>query len=233
NSLHKVPSWVPSNAREAFRSFSVAFKDTVIAKCKMLEKEYANIWFEWTKCPKPEQALNKLVDEHKFGVSPFEQLLLVQMFRKDRLYLALHEFICNQLDIDSLCSTSRQHQLSERIRSEQQANANTTVLFITTAGADPSQELRDFADATVGLDHLVEIAMGSNQKEHCLLAIKEAAEKGNWICLKNLHLVTPWVNDIIKTVDSLQVLLLKKKRGKHIIIIIIILKNSFSIDFSI
>jgi len=35
--------------------------------------------------------------------------------------------------------------------------------------------------------------MGGGQNETALALMKQAAEKGQWLCLKNIHLVTSWL----------------------------------------
>ena len=40
--------------------------------------------------------------------------------------------------------------------------------------------------------------MGGGQNEIAIETIKEAAAKGEWVCLKNLHLVTPWLSVLEK-----------------------------------
>ena len=40
--------------------------------------------------------------------------------------------------------------------------------------------------------------MGGDQSELAIETIKSAAEKGEWVCLKNLHLVTPWLSILEK-----------------------------------
>jgi dynein heavy chain 2 len=35
--------------------------------------------------------------------------------------------------------------------------------------------------------------MGGGQNEIAIETIKIASQKGDWVCLKNLHLVTPWL----------------------------------------
>lgn len=60
------------------------------------------------------------------------------------------------------------------------ASACEPVLFVTTAGADPSQELAAFADAEIGRERLHEVAMGQGQAEVALQLLKECAETGEW-----------------------------------------------------
>jgi len=72
------------------------------------------------------------------------------------------------------------------------------ILFIISAGSDPSTELSEFADQVVGREHYHQIAMGGGQNDIAIEMIKSAAQKGDWVCLKNLHLVTPWLPTLEK-----------------------------------
>jgi len=40
--------------------------------------------------------------------------------------------------------------------------------------------------------------MGGGQNDAALSMMKTAAEKGQWVCLKNLHLVTAWLTTLEK-----------------------------------
>lgn len=40
--------------------------------------------------------------------------------------------------------------------------------------------------------------------EKALTVLKECAEKGEWLCLQNLHLVIPWVSKLLKELCCLQ-----------------------------
>jgi dynein heavy chain 2 len=40
--------------------------------------------------------------------------------------------------------------------------------------------------------------MGGGQNDAALMLMKEAAEKGQWVCLKNIHLVTSWLPTLEK-----------------------------------
>lgn len=54
------------------------------------------------------------------------------------------------------------------------------VLFVTTAGADPSQELAAFAEAEIGRDQLHEVAMGQGQADVALQLLRQCAQSGEW-----------------------------------------------------
>lgn len=46
--------------------------------------------------------------------------------------------------------------------------------------------------------------MGGGQNEVALELIKNAAERGEWVCLKNLHLVTSWLPSLEKEIKQLK-----------------------------
>jgi dynein heavy chain 2, cytosolic len=46
--------------------------------------------------------------------------------------------------------------------------------------------------------------MGGGTNETAIETIKQAALKGEWVCLKNLHLVTPWLSVLEKEFKMLK-----------------------------
>eukprot|EP00878_Enallax_costatus_P013542 GHUV01014158.1.p1 GENE.GHUV01014158.1~~GHUV01014158.1.p1 ORF type:complete len:511 (+),score=158.79 GHUV01014158.1:164-1696(+) len=96
---------------------------------------------------------------------------------------------------------------SESMDSNHESSAGAAsvepVLFVTTPGADPSQELAAFAETQVGRDRLHEVAMGQGQAEVALQLLKECTRTGDWLLLKNLHLVVSWLPLLEKEVHNL------------------------------
>ena len=45
--------------------------------------------------------------------------------------------------------------------------------------------------------------MGGGQQETALELLREAAREGDWLCLKNLHLVVAWLPTLEKAISSL------------------------------
>jgi len=79
-----------------------------------------------------------------------------------------------------------------------ETSSTDPVLFIISPGSDPS------AEATIGRNGFHEIAMGGGTNETAIETIKQAALKGEWVCLKNLHLVTPWLSVLEKEFKMLK-----------------------------
>lgn len=86
---------------------------------------------------------------------------------------------------------------------ENESNCKEPILFIISAGSDPSSELQEFAETVVGRQSFHELAMGGGQNETAIELVKNAAEKGEWVFLKNLHLVTSWLPSLEKEIKML------------------------------
>lgn len=78
------------------------------------------------------------------------------------------------------------------------------ILVLISPGVDPSQEIEELAAIAVGAEKFHPISMGQGQQEFAIEALKNCAEKGEWLCLKNLHLVTAWLPSLEKELNQLK-----------------------------
>eukprot|EP00611_Tribonema_gayanum_P005335 TRINITY_DN14576_c0_g1_i1.p1 TRINITY_DN14576_c0_g1~~TRINITY_DN14576_c0_g1_i1.p1 ORF type:complete len:675 (+),score=206.14 TRINITY_DN14576_c0_g1_i1:201-2027(+) len=78
------------------------------------------------------------------------------------------------------------------------------ILISTSAGADPCKELEELAEKEVGRDRYQEVAMGGGQQEVAVTLLRAAAQAGDWLCLKNLHLVVAWLPALEKELSALK-----------------------------
>ncbi|PNF38486.1 hypothetical protein B7P43_G03954, partial [Cryptotermes secundus] len=132
-------------------------------------------------------------------LSPFQKVLVVQALRPDRLHSALLHFALQTLGLRDLSPSalSLKQLLPETLATE-------PVLLVISPGADPSEELRALAHVTVGDQHYYEMAMSQDQVTAALDYLHAAARQGDWLCLKNLHLMTYWLPALEKEFKSLQ-----------------------------
>lgn len=133
-------------------------------------------------------------------LSNFEQLLVVYATRPDRLQSAMTKFACEMLDLKELSPTN----VNLKRLCQEETEANEPILIIISPGADPSQELQDLAKNVVGSDKYHQVAMGQGQAEIAMQLLHECSKNGDWLCLKNLHLVTPWLSVLEKELNSLK-----------------------------
>ena len=78
------------------------------------------------------------------------------------------------------------------------SSSTIPILFVISPGSDPSKELEELAEKTIGRDNFYQISMGGGQNEQALEKLREAADEGLWICLKNIHLVISFLPSLEK-----------------------------------
>ncbi|CAF4464114.1 unnamed protein product, partial [Rotaria magnacalcarata] len=136
-------------------------------------------------------------DKH---LTSFQQILVIQAFRPDRLESAMKQFACDLLGLKDISPET----LNLRKLYSKETISTEPILIIISPGADPSAELRDLAMEIVGKDRYAEIAMGQGQMEIALDLLKKCSNQGTWLCLKNLHLVTSWLTTLEKELNALK-----------------------------
>mmetsp|Transcript_41826 Transcript_41826/g.82044 ORF Transcript_41826/g.82044 Transcript_41826/m.82044 type:complete len:4055 (+) Transcript_41826:307-12471(+) len=186
-----LPEWSTSDRTSAFNKFAATFPDLV----NQLRLRDSGIWNRWANSAACENEFPNFGD----AVSLFQALLVTMVFRPDRLQSAINVYICRSLKIRSVSPAPLAMQ-----KLVDETSATQPILFIATAGADPTQELEEFAVKTLGRDAFASIAMGSGQTEGALELLKSAASRGTWVCLKNLHLVTSWLYELEKILQMLK-----------------------------
>eukprot|EP00698_Gefionella_okellyi_P019038 TRINITY_DN5781_c1_g2_i1.p1 TRINITY_DN5781_c1_g2~~TRINITY_DN5781_c1_g2_i1.p1 ORF type:complete len:3148 (-),score=914.00 TRINITY_DN5781_c1_g2_i1:20-9082(-) len=188
-----LPRWAAVERGEAYGSFASIFSGLVSS----LALQDEGTWAGWASSPQCEMEFPS-----RFGksVTQFQQLLLVQALRPDRLASAMHNFVCSSLGIQSLSpATSTLQRLYE-----EETRAEEPILLIATAGADPTNEVVEVANKVVGRENYDQVAMGQGQQDVALRLLLEAARNGRWLVLKNLHLVTSWLPTLEKELNALR-----------------------------
>ncbi|XP_075248310.1 cytoplasmic dynein 2 heavy chain 1-like [Convolutriloba macropyga] len=134
------------------------------------------------------------------SVTDFQKLLVVQALRPDRLESAMKLFAAQSLQLSSLhtSAVNMEKVFPDTLPSE-------PILFVVSPGADPSRELQELVDkvGTIDKNQFYEIAMGQGQSEIAMNKLRHCASNGEWLCLKNVHLVTAWLPTLEKELNSL------------------------------
>ncbi|KAI8844037.1 dynein heavy chain and region D6 of dynein motor-domain-containing protein [Chytriomyces cf. hyalinus JEL632] len=188
----EYPRWIPSDRKLAFRQFKSLLPE-VYDNCNFGDNDSWTNWIGSSSCETEfPQTLSK-------RVSSFQKVLLVKALRPDRLMSAMSSFCCHVLGVQSLAPAA----LNFKRIFDQETIAAEPILFITTPGADPSQELREFAVLEVGLENYRQVSMGQGQGALAITELREMATKGGWVCLQNVHLVIRWLPELEKEIGSL------------------------------
>ncbi|KAJ3042257.1 Cytoplasmic dynein 2 heavy chain 1 [Rhizophlyctis rosea] len=178
------PAWIPPERMSAFKTLQA----TLPALCQSSNLGDTENWTRWIRS----RDANNNIPNSK--LSAFQRLIFMQAFRPDQLMTAMNNFTCSVLGVDNLAPPP----LSlKRVQTEESVPSQP-ILFITTPGTDPSQELKDFASQEVGLENYHQIAMGQGQGEIAIEVLRECAANGGWLCLQNIHLVIGWLPTLEK-----------------------------------
>ncbi|KAF0030538.1 hypothetical protein F2P81_017269 [Scophthalmus maximus] len=156
----------------------------------------SDLWLSFSQSSQCEQEIPSSIAKK---ITRFQQLLLVQAVRPDRLQSAMAAFASQALGMKELSPPplNLRRLFTETLEWE-------PVLIIISPGADPSQELAELAAETIGRDNYHEISMGQGQADVALATLRECARNGDWLCLKNLHLVTAWLPLLEKELNVLR-----------------------------
>jgi len=133
-------------------------------------------------------------------ITPFQQVLVIQTLRPDCLQSAMEQFTTRALGLKEISPTTlnfKRLYTTDTLPTE-------PILIVISPGADPSQELQEVADSIVGNDHYHQVAMGQGQAGVAIQLLRDCAINGEWLCLKNLHLVTAWLPTLEKELNALE-----------------------------
>ncbi|XP_055534643.1 cytoplasmic dynein 2 heavy chain 1 [Wyeomyia smithii] len=132
------------------------------------------------------------------GVSDFQAILVAQIIRPDLLIRTITCSVQNILGLKTLYTV----RPSVKLLAEE-SFAEEPLLLITASGIDPSEEIREYAKRTIGLSKYAEFFVSKGNELEALKLIKEAANTGGWVCIKNIHTVPQWIRHLDETLKSL------------------------------
>lgn len=133
-------------------------------------------------------------------VTEFQKVLITQILRPDASLAAISRCTVKLLGLKAMSVVKPNIQ--------QMAEENTKdqpILLIATDDIDPSKEIQDYVNLSIGSDKYIEISVGKGQETGTLAAVKKAASDGSWICLKNIHLVADWLQILNESLNSMHI----------------------------
>ena len=142
-----VPKWVEA---ERVADFSL-LKTNLPELCQKAGLDEEAVWRRWADsndCEKNFPSDRRL--------TLFQQILVLQALRPDRLQIAMKDFACKVLNLKDISPSTA----NVKYIYEAETTAAEPILIIISPGSDPSEELRELADTVVGRQAYHEIAMG-------------------------------------------------------------------------
>lgn len=80
----------------------------------------------------------------------------------------------------------------------------TPLIFVLSAGVDPTDSLRKLAAEKGMAGRFFSVALGQGQAAVATRLIEEGAKCGHWVFLANCHLMSSWLPQLDKLVESLE-----------------------------
>ena len=155
-------------------------------------------WKVWVEKNDPEKVTipdfaERIGTEKDLG--PLLTLCLVRAIREDRTLVATNAFI------EAILGKEFTAPVSYPIDSIwQESSSNDPVLFLLSAGADPTSSIDELAKKKKKFP-CEKVSMGEGQDKVALQAINEGFVNGSWIILQNCHLGLKFMEDLITIIN--------------------------------
>ncbi len=188
-----VPTWVDPERGQAV----TALKSNLPSLYQLLELGSAELWTRFSKSSQCEREFPPSVGK---SLTRFQQVLVIQALRPDRLQSSMEQFATQALGLKELSPAA----LNLKRLYSTNSLPSEPILVVISPGADPSLEIQELAEEVVGGEKFQQVAMGQGQARVAIQALRTCAMNGNWLCLKNLHLVTAWLPTLEKELNSLE-----------------------------
>lgn len=154
--------------------------------------------FEWQKFIDASENVHKSFPNVQ--LTEFQKLLVYQIFRPDHLLSTIGQATANLLGLmnDAFTQSGVKQLLTE-------VDSSEPILVVASSGADPTNEIKEFAKTTIGIAKFQEIFVGKGQETSNLNLVQRGAENGEIICIKNVHLMPQFLQKIELKLKSTKV----------------------------
>ncbi|XP_039299154.1 dynein heavy chain 7, axonemal-like [Nilaparvata lugens] len=188
-----LSDWLPDEIWNSMRVLDnvEAFKDF---KEHFLEN--STLWRQYYDDENPFEI--KLPDPWE-KLSHFQKLIILRIFRADKLVPAIKVFVETHLGEHYV--VSQQFDLE---KSYQESSNITPLLFIQCAGVDPMTNLIQFAEKMQYKNKLQILSLGQGQGELASKTVEKAKLEGSWVCLQNCHLGLDWLSQLEHICENLK-----------------------------
>lgn len=183
---HKIPTWIKKSIAPKVISLKVNHNDLY----NKLQLENEELWRSFMNTTTP--------NDLPVHVTEFEKILITQIFRPDLVITTMTRSLSKLLMTNVPCEIKPSiQQLFDETKEDE------PILFITNGEIDPSKDVYDFSQHKFGANKFMEMSIGKGQEKGVMQQIREAAQNGTWICVKNVQLVPNWLTDLNELLQTL------------------------------
>lgn len=147
-----------------------------------------------------EDCFNTIPCDYDKRLTAFEKLLLVKIFRPEKIADAISMYLETELGKDF-----SSNPVSSIESLFQASDSGTPIIFVLSQGVDPSQQIMDYAKKQPGGENkLKQLSLGQGQGLAAKKLIEEGMVEGHWVMLQNCHLFKSWLPELAQKVASIQ-----------------------------
>lgn len=154
-------------------------------------------WKEWYDLEAPEQV--PIPCGYSEKLNKFQQLLVVRVFRPDRVVNSIKNFIIEKMhDYYVKSPPIRYDKIYE------QSTEKTPIVFILSPGADPLSDVQKLVEQTgIGMNKFKFLSLGQGMGETAKQYIESGAMRGHWVLLQNCHLLVSWLKQLEVIIENI------------------------------
>lgn len=183
---HKIPNWIKTTIAPKVISLKVNHYDLY----NKLQLENEEMWRSFMNSTTP--------NDLPVHVTELQKMLITQILRPDLLIATMTRSLSKLLITNVPCEIKPSiQQLFDETKEDE------PILFITNGEIDPSKDVSDYSQHKLGSNKFTEMAIGKGQENSVMQQIRQAAQNGTWICVKNVQLVPNWLNELNEILQTL------------------------------
>jgi dynein heavy chain len=134
-------------------------------------------WKDWYDLEAPEQT--SIPCGYSDSLNKFQQLLIVRIFRPDRVVNAIKNFIIERMNDYYVKSPPINYT-----KIFEQSTEKTPIVFILSPGADPFSDVQKLVDQVgIGINKFKFLALGQGMGDTAKQYIESGAMRGHWVML--------------------------------------------------
>ena len=203
-SLHPSPPPLPEPLKawltDTHWSQLKQLEATVPAAFKSLTGSVEQDSLSWKRWLAEERLESSDLPRQFRDLSPFYKLMLIRIFRPDRLSAALTMFVSSKLGPEFV-----EKSPFDMDKAYSESSSGSPIFFVLFPGVDPTPVVESMAKR-LGITEgkFVNISMGQGQEQIALNALTTAAQEGGWVMLQNIHLMQSWLKQLERTLELIE-----------------------------
>lgn len=140
----------------------------------------------------------KLPGDWEEKLKPFQKLCYLRCLRPDRIQTSVIDFVTHEMGQKFV-----EPPVFDIAISYEDATKMSPLIFVLSAGSDPSADLLAFADSMGMGSKLESISLGQGQGPKAARLIDKAKESGGWVLLSNCHLSVSWLPELERICEQM------------------------------